>query len=138
MFGNTIPMQETIMSHTKNLRREIFNMKKYLKKLGQWVKKSSIAFYILLLTSTTAYAGEVGDSKLATGTQDLINDLTIWLMILAPIIGVLVIIYFFIRRAASDEMDQKKWNNRITTAIISVIGAVLTAATLNLVIGYYS
>ncbi len=113
-------------------------MKKYLKKLGQWVKKSSIAFYILLLTSTTAYAGEVGDSKLATGTQDLINDLTIWLMILAPIIGVLVIIYFFIRRAASDEMDQKKWNNRITTAIISVIGAVLTAATLNLVIGYYS
>jgi heme/copper-type cytochrome/quinol oxidase subunit 2 len=113
-------------------------MKKNLKKLGQWVKKSSIAFYILLLTSTTAYAGEVGDSKLATGTQDLINDLTIWLMILAPIIGVLVIIYFFIRRAASDEMDQKKWNNRITTAIISVIGAVLTAATLNLVIGYYS
>ena len=131
-------MQETVMSHMKNLRKEIFNMKKYLKKLGQWVKKTSIAFYILLLTSTTAYAGEVGDSKLATGTQDLINDLTIWLMILAPIIGVLVIIYFFIRRAASDEMDQKKWNNRITTAIISVIGAVLTAATLNLVIGYYS
>jgi len=122
----------------KNLRKEIFNMKKYLKKLGQWMKKSSIAFYILLLTSTTAYAGEVGDSKLATGTEDLINDLTIWLMILAPIVGVLVIIYFFIRRAASDEMDQKKWNNRITTAIISVIGAVLTAATLNLVIGYYS
>jgi len=122
----------------RNLRKEIFNMKKYLKKLGQWVKKSSIAFYILLLTSTTAYAGEVGDSKLATGTEDLINDLTIWLMILAPIVGVLVIIYFFIRRAASDEMDQKKWNNRITTAIISVIGAVLTAATLNLVIGYYS
>ena len=131
-------MQETIMSHTKNLRREIFNMKKYLKKLGQWVKKSSIAFYILLLTSTTAYAGEVGDSKLATGTEELINDLTIWLMILAPIVGIVLIIYFFIRRSASDEMDMKKWNNRITTAIISVIGAVITAATLNLIIGYYS
>ncbi len=131
-------MQEITMSHTKNLRREIFNMKKYLKKLGQWVKKSSIAFYILLLTSTTAYAGEVGDSKLATGTEELINDLTIWLMILAPIVGIVLIIYFFIRRSASDEMDMKKWNNRITTAIISVIGAVLTAATLNLIIGYYS
>ena len=113
-------------------------MKKYLKKLGQWMKKTSIAFYILLLTSTTAYAGDVGDSKLATGTEELINDLTIWLMILAPIIGIVMIIYFFIRRSASDEMDQKKWNNRVTTAIISVIGAVLTAATLNLIIGYYS
>jgi len=59
-------------------------------------------------------------------------------MILAPIVGVVLIIYFFIRRSAADEMDKKKWNNRITTAIISVIGAVLTAATLNLIIGYYS
>jgi len=126
------------MSHMKNSRREIFNMKKYLKKLGQWMKKTSIAFYILLLTSTTAYAGEIGDSKLATGTQDLINDLTIWLMILAPIVGIVLIIYFFIRRSAADEMDQKKWNNRVTTAVISVVGAVLTAATLNLIIGYYS
>ncbi|VDN47309.1 conserved membrane protein of unknown function [Petrocella atlantisensis] len=113
-------------------------MKNYLKKLGQWMKKTSLVFYILLLTSTTAYAGEVGDSKLATGTEELINDLTIWLMILAPIVGIVLIIYFFIRRSAADEMDQKKWNNRVTTAIISVIGAVLTAATLNLIIGYYS
>lgn len=113
-------------------------MKQKTKKLWQWVKKSSIAFYILLLTSTTAYAGEVGDSKLATGTEDLIYDLTAWLMILAPIVGVVLIIYFFIRRSAADEMDQKKWNNRITTAIISVVGAVLASATLNLIIGYYS
>lgn len=71
-------------------------------------KKSSIAFYILLLTSTTAYAGEVGDSKLATGTQDLINDLTIWLMILAPIVGVLVIIYFFLL----DVLPLMKWTRK--------------------------
>jgi heme/copper-type cytochrome/quinol oxidase subunit 2 len=113
-------------------------MKYKMKKLWQWVKKSSIAFYILLVTSTTAYAGEVGDSKLATGTEDLINDLTIWLMILAPIIGIVLIIYFFIRRNAADEMDQKKWNNRVTIVIISVVGAVLASATLNLIIGYYS
>jgi heme/copper-type cytochrome/quinol oxidase subunit 2 len=113
-------------------------MKRKMKQAWQWIKKTSIAFYLFLLTSTTAYAGDLGSSKLATGTEDLINDLTIWLMILSPIVGVVLIIYFFIRRSAADEMDQKKWNNRITTAIISVIGAVLTAATLNLIIGYYS
>lgn len=113
-------------------------MKTKLKNLRQWIKNVSIALFVFLLSSTHVYAGELGDSKLATGTEELINDLTIWLMILAPIVGVVLIIYFFIRRSASDEMDQKKWNNRITTAIISVIGAVLTAATLNLIIGYYS
>ncbi|MDA3846933.1 MAG: hypothetical protein PF505_10405 [Vallitaleaceae bacterium] len=81
-------------------------MKLKMKRLWQWVKKSSVAFYILFLMSTTAYASEVGDSKLATGTQDLINDLTVWLMILAPIVGVVLLIYFFIRRSAADEMDQ--------------------------------
>lgn len=113
-------------------------MKKRIQQLWQWVKKTSIAFYILLLTSTRAYASGIGNSKLATGTEELIDDLTVWLMILAPIVGIVLIIYFFIRRSAADEMDTKKWNNRITTAIISVIGAVLTAATLNLIIGYYS
>jgi energy-coupling factor transporter transmembrane protein EcfT len=81
-------------------------MKLKMKRLWQWVKKSSIVFYILFVTSTTTYASEVGDSKLATGTQDLINDLTVWLMILAPIVGVVLLIYFFIRRSAADEMDQ--------------------------------
>lgn len=113
-------------------------MKRTIKLARQWIKKMSVAFYFFLLTTTTAYAGEIGDSKLATGTEELINDLTVWLMILAPIVGIVLTIYFFIRRSAADEMDQKKWNNRITTAIISVVGAVLTAATLNLIVGYYS
>ncbi|MEA1975697.1 MAG: hypothetical protein U9N10_09180 [Bacillota bacterium] len=82
-------------------------------------------------------ADKVSDSQIVKGTEKLIADLTTWLMILAPVVGGLLIIYFFIRRSAADEMDQKKWNNRITTAIISVIGAVLASATLNLIIGYY-
>ncbi len=84
-----------------------------------------------------AYASNVKKSKLAKGTEALINDVTIWLMILAPIVAALLIIYFFIRRSAADELDQKKWNNRIVVAIVSCVGAVLTSATLNLIIGYY-
>jgi ABC-type molybdate transport system permease subunit len=112
-------------------------MNKLAQPVKKTVKKLSIIFYIMLLTTTTAFAGTVKDSNIVKGTEDLIKDITTWLMVLAPIIGGLLIIYFFIRRSAADEMDQKKWNNRITTAIISVIGAVLASATLNLIIGYY-
>ena len=51
--------------------------------------------------------------------------------------GVLII-YFFIRRSAADEMDQKKWNSKIVVAIVSWIGAVIASATLNLISRYSS
>ncbi len=79
----------------------------------------------------------IENSKIATGTEELISDLTTWLMILAPVLSGALIIYFFIRRSAADEVDQRKWNNRITTAIISCVGAVLGSVLLNLIIGYY-
>jgi len=92
----------------------------------------------MLQNSTVAYAaGDIGNSQIAKGTEKLIQDATTWLMILAPVVAGLLIIYFCIRRSAADEMDQKKWNNRIVVAIVSCIGAVLGSATLNIIIGYY-
>mgnify|MGYP000176200374 CR=1 FL=1 len=57
--------------------------------------------------------------------------------VLAPVVSGLLIIYFCIRRGMADEMDQKKWNNRIVVAVVSCIGAVLGSATLTLILGYY-
>lgn len=82
-------------------------------------------------------ASGIGGSKLATGTETLIQDATSWLLIIAPVTASLFIIYFCVRRGAADEMDQKKWNNRIVTAIVSAIGAVLGSAIINVVLGYY-
>lgn len=82
-------------------------------------------------------SGGIGGSTAVTGTQNLVNDLTSALLIIAPIVGGACIIYFCIRRSAADEMDQKKWNNRIVTAIVSTIGAVLAAGLLNVIVGYY-
>lgn len=101
------------------------------------LKTFMITWFVMITSSMPVMATTVQDSQLVKGTQKLIQDLTTWLMVLAPVVGVLLIIYFFIRRSAADEVDQKKWNNRIVTVIISVIGAVLTSATLNLIIGYY-
>lgn len=92
---------------------------------------------LMLANSIPVCASGVSQSKLATGTEKLIADATTWLMVLAPVVAGLLIIYFCIRRSAADEMDQKKWNNRIVAAIVSCIGAVLGSATLNIIISYY-
>ncbi len=112
-------------------------MYKRLRKVISTCKRLMVTWLVIGLTNGQVYASNVQNSQLVKGTEKLIKDMATWLLVLAPIVGGLLIIYFFIRRSASDEMDQKKWNNRITTAIISVIGAVLGSATLNLIIGYY-
>ena len=91
----------------------------------------------LFFMSAPAYAAGVQDSQIVKGTEQLIGDVTTWLMVLAPVVAGLLIIYFCIRRGMADEMDQKKWNNRIVVAVVSCIGAVLGSATLNLILGYY-
>ena len=110
-----------------------------MKKMNRWLQRCKAAgktflavFAVFLLNTQTAYASGISESKLAKGTEKLIGDATTWLMVLAP-----VVIYFCIRRSVADEMDQKKWNNRIVVAIVSCIGAVIGSATLNIIIGYY-
>lgn len=117
-------------------------MKQTTKKIRIKCKAVSIGLltaFLMLQNGTVAYAagGGIGSSQIAKGTERLIQDATTWLMILAPVVAGLLIIYFCIRRSAADEMDQKKWNNRIVAAIVSCIGAVLGSATLNIIIGYY-
>ena len=113
-----------------------------IKKFWTAVMRKLAVFTILasafLLSPQHVLASSVSGSKLATGTEQLIKDVTTWLMILAPIAAGLLVIYFCIRRSAADEMDQKKWNNRIVVAVVSCIGAVLGSATLNLILGYYT
>ena len=97
---------------------------------------TALAFSVL--SAVPAAAAGVKDSEIVKGTEKLIGDVTTWLMVLAPVVAGMLIIYFCIRRSVSDEMDQKKWNNRIVTAVVSCIGAVLGSATLNLILGYFS
>ena len=119
-------------------------MRKKLKKLGSIVGSGVVKAYtwiigicILLSMPKVALAADVGSSLLATGTKNLVSDLTTWLMILAPTVTVLFVVYYLIRKSASDEMDAKRWNSRITVALVSCIGAVLASVIVNLLIGYY-
>lgn len=113
-------------------------IKNLLKKVKEKAWAVILTLYAIFMSSYTVYADDnVQNSKLVKGTEKLINDITTWLMIFAPVVAGVLIIYFFIRRSAADDMDQKKWNNRIVVAIVSCIGAVIASATLNLIIGYY-
>ena len=86
----------------------------------------------------TAFAqGDLGSSTLATGMSNLLNDASTVLLGLAAVVGTVCIIYFCIRRSAADEMDQKKWNNRIVTAVVSTIGAVIATSLLSVITGYF-
>ena len=89
-------------------------------KLPNW-KSIITGLLVSFTTHRIVLAGDVGSSKLATGTQALISDLTTWLMILAPVVTVLLVIYYLIRKSASDEMESKKWNSRIVVALVSFL-----------------
>lgn len=101
--------------------------------------KSSITLLTAIMMSliTTAHANAISRSKIATGTTKLISDATSWLLIIAPTITVLLIIYYLIRKGMSDEMEHKKWNSRIMVAIVSCIGAVVASVLINVLVGYY-
>lgn len=121
------------------MKMTIKHLAKKLKSKTKAVGAGLLTAFLMLQNNTVAYAAGagIGGSQIAKGTEKLIQDATTWLMVLAPVVAGLLIIYFCIRRSAADEMDQKKWNNRIVVAIVSCIGAVLGSATLNIIIGYY-
>ncbi|EQB86610.1 ABC-type molybdate transport system permease subunit [Clostridium punense] len=113
-------------------------IRNFLEKTKEKILLTILSVYTVSMISTPVYAADdVKNSQIVKGTEKLINDTTTWLMVLAPVLAGLLIIYFCVRRSAADEMDQKKWNNRIVVAIVSCIGAVLGSATLNLIVGYY-
>ena len=87
--------------------------------------------------TTKVFAAGISGSKIATGTTKLISDATSWLLVLAPSVSVLLIIYYLIRKGMSDEMEHKKWNSRIVVTIVSCIGAVVASVLINVLVGYY-
>ena len=95
------------------------------------------AIVFLFMYPVNAMAGAIGQSKLATGTEQLVKDVTTWLLVVAPLVTVVAVIYYFIRKTVSDEMDHRKWDSRISTAIICCIGVVAASLIINIIIGYY-
>jgi len=101
------------------------------------IRKMVITIFVSLPVFTNYCFANVQNSKLATGTENLIKDITNWLLILAPTVTVLLVGYYLLRKSASDEMDAKRWDSRIKVALICCVGVVVASGLINLIIGYY-
>lgn len=92
------------------------------------------------ITAIKAFCGKIlgfAESQIATGTNNLINDVTSWLYVLVPLAGVVFLIYFSIRRGSADQQDKKQWDDRIKTVIVSVIIGLLATVIVNIITSYY-
>ena len=90
------------------------------------------------LYTQTVLAETIQDSKFVQGTVKLLEDGTTGLLIIAPVAMIIAVVWCFIRKGMSDEMDHKKWNSRIATAFVCGIGAVSASILVKLLMGYYS
>lgn len=81
----------------EKVKQTMGRLRKSVRAAGVGLSTLAASFFM----SAPAYAAGVEDSQIVTGTEQLIGDLTNWLMILAPVVSGLLIIYFCIRRGSS-------------------------------------
>lgn len=79
----------------------------------------------------------LNENIVVTGTSRLANDALTALMGLIFVVCAVVFVYCMIRRAHSDEMDQKKWEKRAGVDVVSLLGGELSVILLKLVLSYY-
>jgi type IV secretory pathway VirB2 component (pilin) len=98
-----------------------------------------LASMAVFLMAWPVFAGTPsgGLGTLAAGTGRLISDLQTWIMWAAPIIAVIALVYCGIRRAMSDEMESKRWWQRILVIIVSTIVILVANGLIGVLRGYY-
>lgn len=109
-----------------------------LKKIRNRIYNAISSFMAMTFLTMSGFAqGNIANSVIATGTKNLIADLSSWLTGIAIAVTALVCVYLFIRRAMSDEQDKKQWDNRLKITAVSGIGAITVTALIGVIAGYF-
>ena len=109
-----------------------------LKKIRNRIYNAISSFVAVTFLTMSGFAqGNIANSVIATGTKNLIADLSSWLTGIAIAVTALVCVYLFIRRAMSDEQDKKQWDNRLKITAVSGIGAITATALIGVIAGYF-
>lgn len=72
----------------EKVKQTMGGLRKPVRAAGVGLSTLAASFFM----SAPAYAAGVEDSQIVTGTEQLIGDLTTWLMVLAPVVSGLLII----------------------------------------------
>lgn len=123
----------------KKMTMIVKNVASKVKNKGKYLLALMTTFLTLTLPTQIAMAsgGDIGSSDFAKGFQKLLEDLTKWLIIIAPIVTGCLLIYLFIRRGSADEHEQKTWNKRIVSALVCGILAVGASLVIKMFSGYF-
>ena len=109
-----------------------------LKKIRNRIYNAISSFMAMTFLTMSGFAqGNIANSVIATGTKNLIADLSSWLTGIAIAVTALVCVYLFIRRAMSDEQDKKQWDNRLKITAVSGIGAITVTALIGVIACYF-
>ena len=95
-----------------------------------------------MMTNSVVLASDIANSKLATGLENLVSDASTCLMGIIITVGIFTILVALFMKSkptvtGSDEMDMRKWNNTIKTAIICMVGSVLVKGLVTIILGYF-
>ena len=71
------------------VKQTMGGLRKSVRAAGVGLSTLAASFFM----SAPAYAAGVEDSQIVTGTEQLIGDLTTWLMVLAPVVSGLLMLY---------------------------------------------
>jgi len=109
-----------------------------MKNLMRKIKTIFIALFIATANTSLVFAADnpITTSKPFQGLKKMLEDATGALMIIAPIVGVLLFIYFNIRKGAADEMDHKMWDKRKNVVLISTVSVFIASAFISLLVSY--
>lgn len=110
-------------------------------KNSKWKQHMASRFFLslvlLALFIVPASAGGLADSTLGTGLLHLLNDTSLYLTILCPIVGTVAAIFCAIARSMSDEQDGKLWEKRIKIAIKCGVGGLLASGLIAVLSSYF-
>jgi heme/copper-type cytochrome/quinol oxidase subunit 2 len=101
---------------------------------------TTLTVFLTFLLSRTAFAGGFKDSKYATGTLSLINDVTFWLtVIIVPAAAALAITIQALRKKYADGEGStiNDANKKMRVIIIAAIIGETSTTLVTLITGYY-
>lgn len=104
-------------------------------------KLLSTVFVVALFLATMispVYAARLQDSDFYKGTLNLVNDASMAVAIIGPLVCGAFAAYYFVRKSMSDDQDDKQWNRRIAKALICAVAIGLVASLIALFTGYYT